>query len=118
MIWMYRQKRWIDSLRGQARGSDLSSRWIIAISINAFALAAIFGVGADVHQVAVLDGRRCSGANAQEQEYKQDRHAKENLRNCLHQTIKPHPVVPAQVEHRETSTTCEVPPAPVDNRAE
>ncbi len=97
MIWMYRQKRWIDRLRSQADRRDLSSRWIIAIGVNAFALAAIFGVGANIHQVAVLDGRRCSGANAHEQGCEQERDRVETLLSCLHLTIEPHPVAPAQV---------------------
>ena len=48
---MQRDERWIRRLRGQAQRSDLAGGGVEAVGVDAFALAAFFGVGADVEKI-------------------------------------------------------------------
>ena len=55
-IRVQRDERGIGRFRGQAERRDLAGGGVVAVGVDAFALAAFFGVGADVEEIGRLLG--------------------------------------------------------------
>ena len=70
---MQRYERWIGGFRGQAERGDLAGVGVESVGVDAFALAAFFGVGADVEKYLPLPSARAAEARSVERRIAESR---------------------------------------------